>query len=113
MDQFAHRVSYPEAKTLIKSRFRESWKDQRSVDAEDTSLEGLERWEQTIIFRLRTGHCQLLSHMHRLKLSHTNECPCGTGIQDPPHILQDCPTHTPLRTRLWPPGADLDEKLWD
>ena len=28
---------------------------------------------------------QLLSHMHRLRISHTDECPCGTGPQTPEH----------------------------
>ena len=38
------------------------------------------------IFRLTTGHCQLLCHLHRLKISHSDECPCGTGLQTPqPH----------------------------
>ena len=49
-----------------------------------TALElDLESWQRTIIFRLRTRHCRLLSHMHRLKISPTMECPRGTGIQDP------------------------------
>ena len=26
--------------------------------------------------------------------SHTNECPCGSGVQYPEHILQNFPTHT-------------------
>ena len=77
-----------------------------------TSLRELERWQQTTTFRLRTGLCRLLSHMYRLRLSRTNECPCGTGIQDPEHSLQNCPTHTLERTRLWPSGFDFQDKLW-
>ena len=30
----------------------------------------------------------------------------------PEHILQNCLTHTPERTRLWPSGADFQDKLW-
>ena len=28
------------------------------------------------------------------------------------HNPQNCPTHTPQRTRLWPSGADFRDKLW-
>ena len=105
-------ISYSEAKGLIKNTFHQAWKDKLNIPTEDISLQRLERWQQTIIFRLRTGHCQLLSHMYRLKLSHTNECPCGTGVQDAEHILQDCPTHATERASLWPTGASLLDKLW-
>ena len=55
----------------------------------------------SLMLLLNSGHCRLLSHMYRLRLSHTNECPCGTGVQVPEHIRQNCrPTHTPERTRL-------------
>ena len=38
------------------------------------------------ICRLRTWHCQLLSHLYTLKISHSEECPCSTGPQTPqPH----------------------------
>ena len=99
LEQPTHPVSYPEVKTLIKSRFRQQWYTHRNLaGAEKDSLQDLDRWQQTLIFRLRTGHCRLLHHLHRLKISHTNICPCGTGIQDPEHILQDCPTYTAERS---------------
>ena len=63
---------YPEAKGLIKNSFRQSWKKKHNILSEDTSLQGLDRWQQTIAFRLRTGHCQLLLHMYHLLLSHTH-----------------------------------------
>ena len=40
-----------------------------------------------MIFTLKTGHCRLLSHLYRLNLSHTNQCPCGTVIWTPEHLL--------------------------
>ena len=64
------------------------------------------------IFRLRTGHCQLLSHLHRLKISHSDECPCGTGPQTPNHILQSCPTFDDLRRQTWPSPVEAHMKLW-
>ena len=38
--------------------------------------------------RLRTEHCQLLSHLHRLKISHTSQWPCAPP--PPPHPFS-CP----------------------
>ena len=110
-EQFEHPVSYPEAKTLVKSQFQQNWKTLHNHNKE-TSLKGLGRKEQTTIFRLRTGHCRLRHHLYRLKISHTDECPCGTGVQDPEHILQNCPTYVLERNRIWPQGASYQEKLW-
>ena len=48
------------------------------LGAEEDSIHQLDRAAQVTIFKLRTGHCPLLSHLHRLKISHSNEFPCGT-----------------------------------
>jgi hypothetical protein len=50
-----------------------------------------------VLFRLRTGHCRLLSHLNRLEIAHTDECPCGTGSQTSEYILQYCSAHDDLR----------------
>ena len=62
--------------------------------------------------KLGTGHCQLLSHFRRLKMSHSDECPCGTGPQTPNHILQSCPTFDTLRRQILPSPVDIQKKLW-
>ena len=77
---------------------------------EEDSIHQLVRAAQVTIFRLRTGHCQLLSHLHRLKISH--ECLCGTGPQTPNHILQSWPTFDALRRQTWPSPVDAHRKLW-
>ena len=111
-DQADHPVSYREAKTLIKGCFHSSWKTRLNVSTETDAITCLNRKQQVIIFRLRTGHCRLLSHLYKLKISHTDECPCGTGTQTPEHILQMCPTYDHLRSQFWPERVDLREKLW-
>ena len=80
--------------------------------AEEDSIHQLHRAAQVTICRLRTGHCQLLSHLHRLKISHSDECPCGTGPKTPNHILQSCPTFNALRHQTWPSPVDAHRKLW-
>ena len=107
MDQFCHPVSYREAKTIIKNKYNNG-NDFDETDA----IHQLERHEQVIIFRLRTGHNRLLSHLHKLAVSHTDECPCGTGTQDADHVLQLCPSLSALRAETWPVGANPQQKLW-
>ena len=79
---------------------------------EEDSIHQLDRAAPVTIFRLRTGHCQLLSHLHRLKISHSDECPCSTGPQTPNHILQSCPTFDDLRRQTWPSPVEAHRKLW-
>ncbi|XP_041350975.1 uncharacterized protein LOC121369959 [Gigantopelta aegis] len=106
-EQTAHQMSYGEVKTLLKNHFKNMWRQRLQIGPEGNGIYQLNRSQQVTIFRLRTGHCQLLSHFFRLKISHTDECPCGTGPQTPAHILQSCPTFDTLRQQMWP-----REKLW-
>ena len=110
--QTEHPVSYAEAKTLLKNCFYKSWKESRGVTTERDGLNNLTRKQQVTIFRLRTGHCRLLSHLYKLKISHTDECQCGTAPQTPEHLLQNCPLFGELRQATWPEGLEFKEKLW-
>ncbi|KAK7091102.1 hypothetical protein V1264_008831 [Littorina saxatilis] len=74
------------------------------------TFQPLARAHQVVIFRLRTGHCRLLAHLYRMKISHTDDC--ETGTQTPEHVLQTCPSFAALRSELWPVMVDLKEKLW-
>ena len=82
------------------------------TDTEQDNIRQLNRAAQVTIFRLSTGHFQLLSHLHRLKIFHSDECPCGTGPQTPNHILQSCPTFNDLRRQTWPGPVEAHRKLW-
>ena len=107
-----HPVSYSEAKTILSNNFRTEWRQSLGTGTEEDSIHQLDRAAPVTIFRLRTGHCQLLSYLHRLKISHSDECPCGTGPQTPNHILQSCPTLDALRRQTWPSPVDAHSKLW-
>ena len=82
------------------------------IGTREVSIHQLDRAAQVTIFRLRTGHCQLLSHLHRLKISHSDKSPCSTGPQTPNHIRQSCPTFEALRRQAWPSPMDAYRKLW-
>ena len=111
LEQSAQPMSYSEAKTILRNNFRTEWQQRLDIETEEDSIHQLDRAAQVTIFRLRTGHCQLLSHLHRLKISHSYECPCGTGPQTPNHILQSCPTFDDLRRETWPSPVDAHRKL--
>ena len=111
LEQHNHKVSYREAKTLLKSKIRSCSKELKDHNPEDPMLK-LPRKQQVVIFRLRTGHCRLRSHLHRLGLSHTPDCPCDTSPHTPEHVIQCCPDYKDLRNQQWPNGATLAEKLW-
>ena len=83
------------------------------IGTEEDNIHQLDRAAQVTMFRLRTGHCQLFSHLHRLKISHSDECPWGTDPRTPNHILQSCPNYNTLRHQTWPSPVDVHRKLWE
>ena len=73
----------------------------------------LERKDQFIIFRLRTGHNRLNHHLHRkMRLVPSPMCPCGEAEQTTEHILQDCRNFQHLREDHWPSPTPLQDKLY-
>ena len=77
----------------IRQMFRQNF------GTEEDSIHQVNRAAQVTIFRLRTGHCQLLSHLHRLKISHSDQCPSSTG----PQISQPHPAVLPHPWRFETP----------
>ncbi|XP_048778819.2 uncharacterized protein LOC125682098 [Ostrea edulis] len=98
-------VCLAEMKTIIKSLYRKS--------NHQDSYHHLSRPEQTVIFRLRTGHNRLNKHLNRvMKVVPSPMCPCGEAEQDTTHILQTCKNHQALRQRIWPLPTTIQEKLF-
>jgi len=88
-------VSLAEMKNIIKSLYRKP-------KLQD-SYHHLSRPEQTVIFRLRTGHNRLNKHLNRvMKVVPSPMCPCDEAEQDTTHILQSCKNHQALRQMIWP-----------
>jgi len=112
MEQTMPPLSYVETKTIIRSHFQKRWQDKFNMNSNADNIKLLERQQQVIIFRLRTGHCRLMSHLYRLKISHTDQCECSTAAQTPEHVLEDCPLHRALRRQIWPVPVTLQDKLW-
>ena len=107
LEQSAQPMSYSEAKNILRNNFRTEWQQRLDIRTEEDSIHQLDRAAQVTIFRLRTGHCQLLSSLHTLKISHS----CGTGPQTPNHILHSCPTFDALGRQTWPSPVDAHREL--
>ena len=97
-------VSFEEKKTLVKAFLR----PQTTRDA----FHSLDRWQQVVIMRLRTGHCRLNHHLfRRMKLAPPPTCSYGLEDQKPEHVLQICPLLKRHRETVWPTPTPLHTKL--
>ena len=104
-EQPDNRVSFAEKKILVKAAMR----PKTTSDA----YHSLERWQQVVIMRLRTGHCRLNAHMFKkLKLAPSPTCSCGLEDQTPEHVLQTCPLLKTLRETVWPEPVPIRSKLY-
>ena len=102
--QEENQVTYDEKKTLIKAAFR-------PAPTTEDAYHKLDRWQQAIIFRLRTGHCRLKAHLYKkFRLVPSPLCTCGEE-ETPEHVIQNCPLYDRMRSRAWPTRADLHTKL--
>ncbi|BFZ00566.1 hypothetical protein BsWGS_03605 [Bradybaena similaris] len=111
-EQFRHKVSLREAKTLVKRKYKDTWSKRTSSNCPHDPILTLDKKQQTTIFRLRTGHCRLRAHLYKLKAAETDQCICQNGLQTPEHILQSCSLFDDLRAQTWPRETVLEEKLW-
>ena len=73
----------------------------------------LKRKDQVVIFRLRTKHVQLNSHLSRITKNHPPTCTlCGHPDETVHHFLFDCPVLQDLRTEFLPQNPDLTNTLY-
>ena len=76
-------------------------------------LHKLNRTEQVILFRLRTGHNRLNAHVYnKFKVGESEMCPCNADIMTAEHLLQHCPLHDAMRLDTWPEPTLLRDKLY-
>jgi len=104
-DQPTNAITYEEKTTVIKSLLKPKTAN------DDYHL--LDRWEQVIIFRLRTGHTKLNAHMFaKFKLSQSPLCPCGLEHQTAEHVLLRCTRVEQQRKKVWPETTSTQTKLY-
>ena len=104
--QFDHSVTFQEKKTILKAALRTT----QNVNTGD-AYHQLERWEQVVILRLRTGHSKLKGHLYKkFKVGESPNCTCGRE-ENPTHVLQACPLYVQAREDTWPTPTQLERKL--
>ena len=102
-----------EAKTMIKANQHTKWLEKHQNYNANDPFYNLERADQVIIFRLRTGHNRLNYHLFRkFNVGQTDQCPCQEGSMTVEHILQSCPTHERLRQQSWMGEVPTSVKLY-
>ena len=73
----------------------------------------LSREEQVTIFRLRSQHVPLNSHLKRIGVVTDSRCPlCPCPDETVAHHLFDCPPLDDLRTEYLPPNPDTANTLY-
>jgi ribonuclease HI len=112
MDQNDKSVSYQDEKTIIKTLVNSKWRQLHPSHNPADSYFSLDRADQVILFRLRSGHNRMNAHLFRLKIVPTDKCPCKTAPMTTQHLLMDCPLHEVIRQATWPNATALMEKLY-
>jgi hypothetical protein len=73
----------------------------------------LNRPEQVMMVRLRSGHNRLYAHMNKKYwLVQSPMCPCGEEDQTTEHVLQRCKWHYKERAATWPQETILQKMLY-
>lgn len=119
-------VDHETVTKIIKSNFKEEWMNNWSTNRTGRSMYNhmtcpkikdpirkLRRREQSTIFRLRTGHVQLNSHLSRIKKNHPPQCPlCGYRNETVEHHLIYCTRLQDLREVYLPPRPSISNTLY-
>merc|ERR1719239_740300 len=119
-------VPYERAVQIIKSNMNVEWLNNWATNATGRAvynhmtkpnpkdpINRLQREEQSTIFRLRTGHVQLNSHLNRIKKDHPATCQlCLYPNETVEHHLFHCPKLQDLRERLLPQNPDIANTLY-
>ena len=77
------------------------------------NINSLKRSEQTTIFRLRSQHVPLNSHLKRIGVVTDSSCPlCPCPDETVTHLLFQCPALKDLRSLYLPPNPSIENTLY-
>ena len=119
-------VTYETAVQIIKTNIQEDWLNDwannttgrvvhsyMSKPNPKDAINKLQREDQSIIFRLRTGHVQLNKHLSRIKKDHPASCPlCSHPSETVEHHLLECTQLKDLRDSLLPRNPKIANTLY-
>ena len=113
LEQEDRCTSYTDEKTIIKTLSQKKWRQQHPNYNQSDSLHKLNRTEQVILFRLRTGHNRSNAHMYnKFKIGESEMCPCNADIMTAEHLMQHCRMHDAMRRDMWSEPTLLKDKLY-
>ena len=115
------------AKQIINQNKKEDWRNEWANNATGRSIfnymttpnpkdpiNSLKREEQVTIFRLRSQHAPLNSHLKRIGVVTDSRCPlCPCPDETVAHFLFDCPTLNALRKEFLPPIPNITNTLYE
>ena len=111
--QINNDITFQEAKTITKALRKNEWKSRHPNHNKHDDVYRMSRKNQTIVFRLRTGHNKLKYHMFRaFKIGCSDLCTCGEAAETVEHVLQDCVVYRALRENVWGSQVDMATKLY-
>lgn len=105
-------TSLTEEKTVIKRYYKEKWERKHPHFNKNDPVKNLNRSEQVTINRLRTGHCRLRAHLHRLRIVDSPQCECLQANMTVDHFLSDCQRYDDLRDFYWQVPVSTHDKLY-
>ena len=112
-EQPPSHLSYREVKTRIHNKKKAIFHCKTGgYNPNRDVLHQLPRHQQTTIFRLRTGHCRLNSHLKRIGVKTSAQCPCREADQTTEYFLQSCSLHQKARQQIRLTCVSLKTKLW-
>ena len=120
------KTTYETVKQIIRSNFKEEWLNEWAMGTTgrvlfqhmttpniNDNLDKLSRKDQATIFRLRTQHIPLNSHLNRIGAIAEKECPlCNHADETVEHHLFNCTKLSDLRKKLLPPQPDTQNTLF-
>ena len=119
-------VTYDTVSKMVRANLKEEWMNDWSRNSTGRALyeymnaprpkdpiNTLKRKEQSLIFRLRTGHVPLNSHLNRIKKNHPAQCPlCGSPNETVAHHLLHCENLKDLRRDLLADQPSIRNSLY-
>ena len=96
-DQEDRYTSNADEKTIIKTLTKKKWNQKYQNFNQSDSLHNLNRPEQVILLKLRTGHNRHNTLIHsKFKVGKSEMCPCNADIMTAEHLLQHYQLHDAL-----------------
>ena len=125
-EQPHNQTTFETAKQIIRSHYKEEWLNEWAMGTTgralfkhmttpnlNDSIDTLSRKDQTTIFRLRTQHIPLNSHLHRIGAIKEKACPlCDYQEETVEHHLFHCLKLNDLRLQLLPPQPSIHNTLF-